>query len=217
MSVHEDYVPGTTAPPPTGPAPEVAYLGEDRERQALLHRLLADEPRLVWRGAVRGEIRELFEDPRSAIVIVDQSTPDPLSAASATRAALPTAALFVLLAEQDTLTPGEWARLTTVVQGVLSLEGLAGLPAHLLAATAEIGSMMRAVSATVDSPAARLTQSEVDVLAAAAEGLTVEETAARLHISVGTGRALMLSARRRLRARTRAEAVAKALRAGLLS
>ncbi len=212
--MHEDYVPGTTAPPPTGPAPEVAYLGEDRERQALLHRLLADEPRLVWRGAVRGEIRELFEDPRSAIVIVDQSTPDPLSAA---RATLPTAALFVLLGEQDTLTPGEWARLTTVVQGVLSLEGLAGLPAHLLAATAEIGSMMRAVSATVDSPVARLSQSEVDVLAAAAEGLTVEETAARLHISVGTGRALMLSARRRLRARTRAEAVAKALRAGLLS
>jgi hypothetical protein len=64
--------------------------------------------------------------------------------------------------------------------------------------------------------AAGLSRRELEVIAAAAEGLTTEEIASRLYISVSTVKAHLRSAQERVGARNRVHLAVLAERAGLL-
>jgi len=64
--------------------------------------------------------------------------------------------------------------------------------------------------------AAGLSRRELDVIAAAAEGLTTEEIAGRLYISASTVKAHLRSAQERVGARNRVHLAVLAERAGLL-
>ena len=70
--------------------------------------------------------------------------------------------------------------------------------------------------AKAQQAAAGLSRRELEVIAAAAEGLTTEEIANRLYISVSTVKAHLRSAQERVGARNRVHLAVLAERAGLL-
>lgn len=198
-------------------APEIAYVGDHRGHEERLRQLCGPGRHLRWKGAATRAPWTLFTDPRSAVVLLDRTMADPPTMARAIRARLPTVVIFLLVCRSDRLEPAEWTALRDTVEGAVSCASLAELCARTLAIAADVSPVLRPVPVPASpAAAAGLTQAEVEVLACAADGLTAQETAARLGTGVSAGRALMRSARRRLNARTRAEAVAKALRNGLL-
>ncbi|WP_236796602.1 LuxR C-terminal-related transcriptional regulator [Amycolatopsis sp. GM8] len=96
------------------------------------------------------------------------------------------------------------AALPAGIRGVLNCA--ATTPVQLLALATEISQAL----------GPRLTPIEIEVLTCAAAGMTIEDTAQRLDLTTSGGRSIMDSARRKLGARTRANAVALAFRHGLV-
>jgi DNA-binding NarL/FixJ family response regulator len=86
-----------------------------------------------------------------------------------------------------------------------------------LEATLAGGSYLDPALTRIAAPAAKLTQRELDVLGLLAEGLAHEEIGRRLGISSETVRTHLRKASDRLGASTRTQAVATALRLGLIS
>lgn len=86
-----------------------------------------------------------------------------------------------------------------------------------LEATLAGGSYLDPALARISAPASRLTQRELDVLGLLAEGLAHEEIGRRLGISSETVRTHLRKASGRLGASTRTQAVATALRLGLIT
>ncbi|GAB2956387.1 LuxR C-terminal-related transcriptional regulator [Amycolatopsis acidiphila] len=166
----------------------VSYLG-DRAHHERFARDLADAgSSLHWTGAARADI-----------VLLDQHAPNRLSSC------LVTSAVFLVACPSDepleALPPG--------VRGVLNCAGATS--AQLLAAAAEVSSLL---GPRQTGPL--LTSMEIDVLSCAAAGMTIEATAQRLDITASGGRSVLNSAKRKLGARTRANAVALAFRHGLV-
>lgn len=95
------------------------------------------------------------------------------------------------------------------VRGVLNCAAANSAP--LLAAAAEIGCLLRP-----RETGPLLTSMEIEVLSCAAAGMTIEATAQRLRLTPSGGRSVLNSAKRKLGARTRANAVALAFRHGLV-
>jgi DNA-binding NarL/FixJ family response regulator len=119
---------------------------------------------------------------------------------------------------------------TADVDGPTAREALAAGAAGVLLKEAPIADLARALEALLGgncyldptladiSPArGRLTGREVDVLSLLAEGLSHEEIGKRLAISAETVRTHVRKAADRLEARNRTEAVATALRLGLIA
>lgn len=119
---------------------------------------------------------------------------------------------------------------TADVDGPTAREALAAGAAGVLLKEAPIADLARALEALLggncyldptladNSPArGRLTGREVDVLSLLAEGLSHEEIGRRLAISAETVRTHVRKAADRLEARNRTEAVATALRLGLIA
>jgi DNA-binding NarL/FixJ family response regulator len=119
---------------------------------------------------------------------------------------------------------------TADVDGPTAREALAAGAAGVLLKEAPIADLARALEALLggncyldptladSSPArGRLTGREVDVLSLLAEGLSHEEIGKRLAISAETVRTHVRKAADRLEARNRTEAVATALRLGLIA
>jgi DNA-binding NarL/FixJ family response regulator len=86
-----------------------------------------------------------------------------------------------------------------------------------LGATLSGGSYLDPALTRLGAPATKLTQRELDVLGLLAEGLAHEEIGRRLGISSETVRTHLRKASDRLGASTRTQAVATALRLGLIS
>lgn len=86
-----------------------------------------------------------------------------------------------------------------------------------LEATLAGGSYLDPALARISAPVTRLTQRELDVLGLLAEGLPHEEIGRRLGISSETVRTHLRKASDRLGASTRTQAVATALRLGLIA
>lgn len=114
------------------------------------------------------------------------------------------------MAGESVLSPGALAELLRYVrsQPALAAPVLAAYDAH-----AE--ERQRAV-VQARQAAAGLSRRELDVIAAAAEGLTTEEIAGRLYISASTVKAHLRSAQERVGARNRVHLAVLAERAGLL-
>lgn len=119
---------------------------------------------------------------------------------------------------------------TADVDGPTAREALAAGASGVLLKEAPIADLARALEALLggncyldptladNSPArGRLTGREVDVLSLLAEGLSHEEIGRRLAISAETVRTHVRKAADRLEARNRTEAVATALRLGLIA
>ena len=115
------------------------------------------------------------------------------------------AGLRRVMAGESVLSPGALAELLRYVR---SQPALAAYDAH-----AE--ERQRAV-VQARQAAAGLSRRELDVIAAAAEGLTTEEIAGRLYISASTVKAHLRSAQERVGARNRVHLAVLAERAGLL-
>ena len=115
------------------------------------------------------------------------------------------AGLRRVMAGESVLSPGALAELLRYVR---SQPALAAYAAH-----AE--ERQRAV-VQARQAAAGLSRRELDVIAAAAEGLTTEEIAGRLYISASTVKAHLRSAQERVGARNRVHLAVLAERAGLL-
>ena len=120
------------------------------------------------------------------------------------------AGLRRVMAGESVLSPWALAELLRYVrsQPALAAPALAAYDAH-----AE--ERQRAV-VQARQAAAGLSRRELDVIAAAAEGLTTEEIASRLYISASTVKAHLRSAQERVGARNRVHLAVLAERAGLL-
>ncbi|WP_160148740.1 helix-turn-helix transcriptional regulator [Amycolatopsis alkalitolerans] len=111
-------------------------------------------------------------------------------------------AAFLVVCPRDepsaTLPPG--------IRGVISCAATSS--ARLLALAAGISDVV--------APRPLLSTVEIEVLSCAAAGLNLEDTARKLDLTTAGARSALTSAKRKLGARTRANAVALALRHGLL-
>ena len=119
------------------------------------------------------------------------------------------AGLRRVMAGESVLSPGALAELLRYVRSQPALAA----PAPAYDAHAE--ERQRAV-VQARQAAAGLSRRELDVIAAAAEGLTTEEIAGRLYISASTVKAHLRSAQERVGARNRVHLAVLAERAGLL-
>jgi two-component system, NarL family, response regulator len=133
----------------------------------------------------------------------------------ALRSASPETKIAVYTAEADETVAHEVLEAGAVAL-VLKEAPLADLVRALEAALAG-GSYLDPALAGAASPAKRLTQRELDVLELLAEGLQHEEIGRRLGISSETVRTHLRKACDRLGAGTRTQAVATALRLGLIA
>lgn len=121
--------------------------------------------------------------------------------------------------------------LTTVSQGravrealALHPRGIVGLESHPQVLATAIETVTageafvdpRCSAALVQSASNPLSARETDVLRLAAQGLPVPEIAQQLYLSAGTVRNYLLAVRRKLRARTKVEAIRRAQEAGWL-
>lgn len=170
----------------------VSYLGDRAHHERFARDLAAAGSSLQWTGSAEG-------GTHADIVLLDQKAPNLLSSC------LITSAVFVVACPSDepleALPPG--------VRGVLNCT--AATSAQMLAAATEISSLL---GPRQTGPL--LTSIEIEVLSCAAAGMTIEATALRLDITPSGGRSVLDSAKRKLGARTRANAVALAFRHGLL-
>jgi DNA-binding CsgD family transcriptional regulator len=166
----------------------VSYLGDRAHHEQFARELAAAASSVHWAGHARADI-----------VLLDQNALNRLSSC------LVTSTVFLVACPSDkpleALPPG--------VRGVLNCA--AATSAELLAAAAEVSSLL---GPRETGPL--LTSTEIEVLWCAAAGMTIEATAQRLRITPSGGRAVLNSAKRKLGARTRANAVALAFRHGLV-
>ena len=118
------------------------------------------------------------------------------------------AGLRRVMAGESVLSPGALAELLRYVRCQ---------PTAPTAAAYDLRSQERQHAvAQAQQAAAGLSRRELEVIAAAAEGLTTEEIANRLYISVSTVKAHLRSAQERVGARNRVHLAVLAERAGLL-
>lgn len=180
------------------------YVGEDPARARAPRSAQPGGPAPRWEIAntsVAGLRAVRQSDPD--IVIVDGEVDDVPALCREIRAAAPSA-VVLLLAEDAPPPPG--------VDGVIAWALLRnGLPGNVLGALAEVA----AVARTPGNRVTGLTAQEIAVLECAARGMTAEETAAELGLTPAAARSALRTAKTKLRASSRAHAVALAIRAGL--
>ncbi|GHF16767.1 hypothetical protein GCM10017786_58370 [Amycolatopsis deserti] len=180
------------------------YVGEDPARAQALRSAQPAGPAPRWEiadASVAGLRAVRQSDPD--IVIVDGDVADLPALCRDIRAAAPSA-VVLLLAEDTPPPPG--------VDGVISWAVLRnGLPGNVFGALAEVAVVARVPGDRVSG----LTAQEIAVLERAARGMTAEETAAELDLTPGAVRSALRAVKTKLRASSRAHAVALAIRAGL--
>jgi DNA-binding NarL/FixJ family response regulator len=159
----------------------------------------------------------LATEERPELALIDYRMPKLAGAELilALRSASPETRIAVYTAEADEAVAHEVLEAGAVAL-VLKEAPLADLVRALEAALAG-GSYLDPALAGSGSPAKRLTQRELDVLELLAEGLQHEEIGRRLGISSETVRTHLRKACDRLGAGTRTQAVATALRLGLIA
>jgi DNA-binding NarL/FixJ family response regulator len=159
----------------------------------------------------------LATEERPELALIDYRMPKLAGAELilALRSASPETRIAVYTAEADEAVAHEVLEAGAVAL-VLKEAPLADLVRALEAALAG-GSYLDPALAGSASPAKRLTQRELDVLELLAEGLQHEEIGRRLGISSETVRTHLRKACDRLGAGTRTQAVATALRLGLIA
>ena len=145
--------------------------------------------------------------PDVALLDVQMPGGDGLDAAGALRAALPTCRVVVLTTFGR---PGYLAR--AMRAGAAGVVVKDAPPEQLVDAVRRVHAGLRVVdpvlaAESLSSGTSPLTDRERDVLLAAADGATVADVAARLHLSEGTVRNHLSAAIGKTSARTRAEAV----------
>ncbi|HET6257257.1 response regulator transcription factor [Pseudonocardia sp.] len=145
--------------------------------------------------------------PDVALLDVQMPGGDGLDAATALRAALPTCRVVVLTTFGR---PGYLAR--AMRAGAAGFVVKDAPPEQLADAVRRVHAGLRVVdpvlaAESLSTGTSPLTDRERDVLLAAADGATVSDVAARLHLSEGTVRNHLSSAIGKTSARTRAEAV----------
>jgi two-component system response regulator DesR len=145
--------------------------------------------------------------PDVALLDVQMPGGDGLDAAGALRAALPTCRVVVLTTFGR---PGYLAR--AMRAGAAGFVVKDAPPEQLVDAVRRVHAGLRVVdpvlaAESLSSGTSPLTDRERDVLLAAADGATVADVAARLHLSEGTVRNHLSAAIGKTSARTRAEAV----------
>jgi two-component system, NarL family, response regulator DesR len=145
--------------------------------------------------------------PDVALLDVQMPGGDGLDAAGALRAALPTCRVVVLTTFGR---PGYLAR--AMRAGAAGFVVKDAPPEQLVDAVRRVHAGLRVVdpvlaAESLSTGTSPLTDRERDVLLAAADGATVADVAARLHLSEGTVRNHLSAAIGKTSARTRAEAV----------
>jgi two-component system, NarL family, response regulator DesR len=179
---------------------------------------LEDDFEVVAEAARGDEVLPAALAARPDVALLDVEMPggDGLAAAAALREGLPSCRVIVLT--------------TFGRAGYLRRAMESGALGYLLkdAPTAELASAIRRVmqgervvdpdlaAAALSEPGNPLTDRERDVLAASADGATIADVAAELHLSEGTVRNYLSSAMGKTGARTRAEAVRIAEESGWL-
>ncbi|HVV08467.1 hypothetical protein [Amycolatopsis sp.] len=133
------------------------------------------------------------------LVLIDGACEGLVPRCRAIRTRQPGAAIFLLACREDEIAPEDWAALRGTVQGVLRCDA----SPRILMASKGVAPLLP-----------RLTQDEIDVLACAAAGLSIEQTASALDVPARLAGSLLDSASTRLGARNRAHAVALAIRHG---
>ncbi|MFJ8819266.1 response regulator transcription factor [Amycolatopsis thermoflava] len=180
------------------------YVGEDPARVRALRSAQPGGPAPRWEVAgpgVAGLRAVRQSDPD--IVIVDGDVDDHPVLCRDVRAVAPSA-VVLLLAGDTPPPPG--------VDGVISWTLLRNdLPGNVFGALAEVAAVTRAPGDRVTG----LTAQEIAVLECAAHGMTADETAPELGLTPGAVRSALRTAKTKLRASSRAHAVAVAIRAGL--
>ncbi|KAA9165596.1 hypothetical protein FPZ12_005895 [Amycolatopsis acidicola] len=133
------------------------------------------------------------------VVLIDGGCEDLVPRFREVRTTRPGASIFLLACREDEVAPEDWAALRSTVQGVLRCDA----SPRVLTAGDAIAPLLP-----------RLTQDQINVVACAAGGLSIEATAAALDVPVRVAQSALDSACTRLGARNRAHAVALAIRHG---
>ncbi|TVT58150.1 helix-turn-helix transcriptional regulator [Amycolatopsis rhizosphaerae] len=195
------------------------YAGNRPDHRAFLEAVCAASARLRWLGTANSGFRAAVEIPRPDIVVIDWRSAKPLSSCLAARRALPAAAIFLLLHGEDDIHPDLWPELASTTTGVLTCATQPATMAGTLAVSTEAAEALEAVRRRLPAapPPVALTDLEEAVLSHAADGRTAAETARKLGVSSADVQSVLRGLKKRLGARSRAHAVALALRAGHLA
>jgi DNA-binding CsgD family transcriptional regulator len=196
----------------------LGYVGAVFAHFDLVRELCAHDDRLSWVAAIARVSKARLTAWRADIVVVDLDLPDPPSVCAMVRTALPASTIVVLMCRDRPVDEDAWPRLGGLIEGVLSCRCGGAAPDGVLPASVEVA---RAVAAAGRAPrpvmgARELTEGERSVLDCAAAGMTAEQTARELRRSVVEVQSLITRVRKKLGARSRAHAVALALRSGLI-
>jgi DNA-binding CsgD family transcriptional regulator len=204
---------------PAVPARRLLFVGCVAEHDRFVRAVCAAGPCLDWLGTAAPELREACRRERPDIVVVDWDSPKPLSSCLVVGRTLPAATIFLLRCRDDDIDPDEWARFTGVADGVINCTHEPATTARVLAVSTETVEALQMAGRRPLAGSARagLTGAEKAVLQCAAAGKTAQETAAQLRIEAGDVEAVLRTVKRKLDARSRAHAVALAVRAGLIS
>jgi DNA-binding NarL/FixJ family response regulator len=159
----------------------------------------------------------LLERERPELALVDLHMPrlEGTELIRRLKAVSPDTALAVYTADSDA--PTARAALAAGATGVLLKEAPIADLGRALEALLAGGCYLDPTLADASPSRGRLTSREIDVLSLLAEGLSHEEIGRRLAISAETVRTHVRKAADRLEARNRTEAVATALRQGLIA
>ncbi|MEU6644337.1 LuxR C-terminal-related transcriptional regulator [Saccharomonospora sp. NPDC046836] len=196
----------------------LGYLGSDPVHGAFIRAVCHADRRLRWIDSMPRESRPLLAQWCADLVVVDLDVPDAPAACAAVRAASSRTVLLTLLCREHPVDLEGWAGLRELVDGVISchcgepeMVGILPVSDQVVRAIETARHRQQRIHADVLGPI------EKAVLECAAAGLTAELTARELRLEAAEVRALMVKIRKRLGARSRANAVAIALRAGWIS
>ncbi|NIH84032.1 response regulator transcription factor [Amycolatopsis granulosa] len=195
------------------------YVGEDPGHRRALRSLAPAQPAPRWEIAdpspagIRAVRRS---DPD--IVVVDGSADAPMRLCRQVRAAAPSAVVFVLASDAAPVNDLAAADLDGIADGVISSSLFTReLPGNLFGALSEAAAVTRPPAGPPGDPRAGLTGQEIAVLERAARGMTADDSAPELGLTPSAVRSALRSAKTKLRASSRAQAVALAIRAGLFA